>query len=265
MQQSAATTTWLESVYNIVDGGHYHVDVVLILGDANVDTTIQSKWRQQLPPATSLTVWADAIPWQNLNGLLVPDTAALSLQHRSVIKDQWFNYDVFMHWEANTRIKASHVDYFLKQSQMLSSILIPGFFEIGRAGNQTHSTAVGPFQPEMCCSATETNFVLTDETVLEKAVSIQRQQDNAQMILLPVSSEHLHGWMMTQRQLLNVVGKCPPFLPSVDDKAGHCSWDSFLDLDPKVFSNHFVEQAVVSSGSLSPNSLWKELGQKVVK
>ena len=274
-QQSAITATplWIESVHNLVNEGRHHVDVVFILGDDSVDTTLETKWRQLLPPSTTLTVWANAIPWKNNNGRLVPDTAALQMQHRLVVKDQWFNYHVFLQWDANSRIKATHVDYFWQQSQMLSAAasgtatIIPGFFRVGRVpGNQTQPP--GPFRAQTCCDILETNnYMVHDATFLLKVTSIQRRQDNAQMVLLPVSSENLNGWMMTQQQVLKVLEGCPSFFPTVDDGSGHCSWKSWINLDPEVFSNHFVEQlanVAASSNSLSPNRLWKELGKKDV-
>lgn len=275
--QSASTATplWIESVHGLVNQGRHHVDVVFILGDDSVDTTLETIWRQLLPPSTTLTVWANAIPWKNEDGRLVPDAAALALQHRLVVKDQWFNYHVFLQWDTNTRIKATHVDYFWQQSQILSpapagsgsTTTIPGFFGVGRVpGNQTQSS--GPFRAQVCCDVLETNnYMVRDATFLLKATSIQRRQDDAQMVLLPVSSKHLNGWMMTQQQVLKVLQGCPSFLPTVDDGSGHCSWKSWINLDPEVFSNHFVEQfanVAASSNSLSPNRLWKELGQKDV-
>lgn len=268
LQQSTAST-WIESVRNLVNEGRHHVDVVLILGDNSVDSTVETQWRQNLPTSTTLTVWADATPWKNQDGRLVADTDALSLQHRSVMRDQWFNYNLFMQWDANVRIRATHVDYFWRQSQSLtatSEVSIPGIFEVGRAGNQTLSSESGPFHAQTCCNTVETKYMMNDASFLAKATSIKRLQDDAQRVLLPVSSANLHGWMMTQGQLMKLLQACPSFLPSVDDRAGHCSWQSWINLDPDFFSNHFVEQTahVASFISLPPNRLWKDLSPKSV-
>ena len=177
-----------------------------------------------------------------------------------------------MMWGLDTNITPAHVDYFWKQSRILfesdrTNLVIPGFLPVKRLSSPITTVETGPFGAQTCCNTTlNDNFGMGDATLLERVSSVQRREDNTMLALLPFSTEALHGWMMTQRQVGRLLEDCPTFFPTVDRGPQHCSWQSWIDLDPDFFSHHFVQQSreVLTNATtyLSPNGLWKALGEK---
>jgi len=103
----------------------YHVDVYLILG-----YTLRPERRQflrnQLPTSVGLEVWDEATPLGYPDGSdptnMELNTRALARQHRFVVKDKLFEYDLFMAWEDDIRITGNHVQHFLKMSAELKRL-----------------------------------------------------------------------------------------------------------------------------------------------
>ena len=110
-----------ESVESMVAKG-YVVDVFLV-----VSYTLSKQRREiierLLPNNTGLEVWGDAAPYDyDLNGRSRSSppkdhinviNRALARQHRYVVKDKLFYYDIFAAFEDDMKITGDHVDYYL--------------------------------------------------------------------------------------------------------------------------------------------------------
>lgn len=252
----------------------YRVDVVLILGDAaTVDATQKARIRQGLPEAVDLTIWSNAVPFAMQDGKLVENHDALSLQHRFVVKDRWFHYDVFMVWDENIRVHPEHVDYFWNQSQVLWSssssssseidtnaspqVTIPGFVAVApiRTNQTAQVLGTGPF------NANSFNSVLAAEgpALLEPTRVMQGVSDDASKVVLLSSKQQQQtrqqqqGWMMTKRQIGRLLHQCPSFLPQADQQPESCEWHRWISLAPHEFSHHFVMRTSPTS-SIMPTS-----------
>ena len=100
----------VDSVQSLV-AFDYQVDVYLILG-YTLRPERHQEIRNRLPAGVGLQVWDDAIPLgypDAQNHTMEPNTRALSRQHRYVIKDKLYSYDLFMAFEDDMRITGSHV------------------------------------------------------------------------------------------------------------------------------------------------------------
>ena len=257
------TETWIESVTTLTQNNRHHVDVVFILGDETVDPNLVISWRQQLPASVDLSIWTDAVPWRIQDGKLVEETDALWQRTRFVMKDRWSQYDVFMSWDTDARVTTAHVDYFWQESQkMTEGLAITGFVSVSLPlANQTElARETGPFDSRVCCGAPKTSLVVQDPTLLALKTPLQHLHENSRMGLLP-SHDPRQGWMMTNQQLGRYLKECPSFLPSTDYNPGDCFWQRWLNLDPMVYSYHFVQHSANTASSLSPNRLWKEFGE----
>eukprot|EP00977_Amphora_coffeiformis_P004032 scaffold804_cov165-Amphora_coffeaeformis.AAC.11 len=263
-QQPLYAETWIESATNLNKNNRYHVDVAFITGNETIDPNLVISWRQKLPASVNLFIWTDAIPWRLKDDKVAAQTDALWLQHRFVMKDRWPFYDIFMSWDADARVTVAHVDYFWQQSQkMADHLVILGFVPVSLAPrNQTKMTGeTGPFDSRVCVGAPEVSMVVQDHTLLSLEAPTRHSGENSKLALIP-SNDPRQGWMMTNQQVGSLLEECPYFLPSTDYHPAGCSWPRWVDLDPKQYSYHFVQHSANDATSLlSPNRLWKELGE----
>ncbi|CAJ1949452.1 unnamed protein product [Cylindrotheca closterium] len=109
----------------IVPPFHYQVDVFLICA-YELQPEREQLIRDSLPPNVGFQVWDDAVPlgYDNRNSKekLIPNTRALARQHRYVIKDKFFHYDMFLAFEDDMVIKADHIDHFMAMSAELDRL-----------------------------------------------------------------------------------------------------------------------------------------------
>ncbi|KAL3944785.1 MAG: hypothetical protein SGBAC_001156 [Bacillariaceae sp.] len=104
---------------------HYQVDVFLICA-YKLQPEREQLIRDSLATTTAgggaggFQVWDDATPLgydnRNSKDKLIPNTRALARQHRYVIKDKFFHYDIFLAFEDDMLIKADHVHHFMAMS-----------------------------------------------------------------------------------------------------------------------------------------------------
>ena len=110
-----------EAVRSMVASG-FQVDVYLIthykLSDAR-----HRELGSQLPDSVGLQVWDEAAPIAYPNGnssaTLELQTRGLARQHRYVIKDKIFFYDIFVNFEDDMLIRGPHVSHFVHLTQQL--------------------------------------------------------------------------------------------------------------------------------------------------
>jgi len=105
-----------EGVKSIVNAG-YDVDLFLVCHFV-LTKEREALVRQALPPGVGLQVWSDATPLGYDTGKepfekLENRTLHLSRQHRFVIKDKLFEYDVFACFEDDMLVTGDHVDHFV--------------------------------------------------------------------------------------------------------------------------------------------------------
>lgn len=262
---STAADTWIRSVTHLAHSNHGNiVDAVLILGDPSIDPKLEASWRFRLPKSVNLFIWTDAIPWRVQEGRLVEERDALWLQHRFVMMDRWSEYDIFMSWHVDAYVTAAHVDFFWKQSRKMTEVLaaIPGFVSVSLASNETDvPSATGPFDARVCCGTEETSSIIVeDPSLLALKARLPRANEDSSIALLP-SQDLRPGWMMTNQQLGRIHEECASFLPSTDYGPDGCFWRRWVDLRPEHYSYHFVQHSTKTASSLSPNLLWKDLGE----
>jgi hypothetical protein len=107
----------------------YQLDVFLICGYPLTAEREQSL-RQALPPHVGFQFWDDAAPlgYDNHNSnnkdhaTIIPNTRALARQHRYVIKDKFFDYDLFLAFEDDMRITGHHVQHYMDMSEELDRL-----------------------------------------------------------------------------------------------------------------------------------------------
>jgi hypothetical protein len=103
----------------------YHVDVFIILGYP-LKPEREQFIRDSLPLGVGLQVWDDSSPlgYDKKNGKkkLIPNTRTLARQHRYVIKDKFFDYDLFLAFEDDMRLTGHHVQHFLDMSDELDRL-----------------------------------------------------------------------------------------------------------------------------------------------
>jgi hypothetical protein len=110
-----------DSVQSMIAKG-YDVDVFLVLA-YNLTQDREKSLLSLLPNGTGLEVWNDALPIDYEargrgvkaipNNFTSEINRALARQHRYVVKDKFFHYDIFVAFEDDMRITGEHVDYFL--------------------------------------------------------------------------------------------------------------------------------------------------------
>ena len=110
-----------DSVESLMAKG-YDVDVFLILA-YNLTEEREKNVSSALPKGTGLEVWSDARPYdydyKGRGGKAIRNdhvgqiNRALARQHRYVVKDKFFYYDMFVVFEDDMRITGEHVDYYL--------------------------------------------------------------------------------------------------------------------------------------------------------
>lgn len=110
-----------ESVASMLSTTGIRVDVYLITY-YRLTPARQAQLRSALPPTVGLQVWDEAAPLayrqedvilgNNQSRLLQLHTRGLARQHRYVIKDKIFYYDMFVCFEDDMLIKGEHVEHY---------------------------------------------------------------------------------------------------------------------------------------------------------
>ena len=113
----------LESVKSLSEHG-FRVDVFLVLG-YKMDEKKVRLLEQSLPLGVGLEIWHDAQAIFKLRPhhervKLVPKS--LARQHRFVVKDKLFEYDVFAAMEDDMLIRGNHVAYYVNQTRRLQEL-----------------------------------------------------------------------------------------------------------------------------------------------
>ena len=105
-----------ESVTSMVNNFGYHVDVYLV-AHYNVSKSRYTELATALPASVGLQVWEDATPigyaLENSKEIVMAITRGLARQHRYIIKDKFFHYDLFVNFEDDMLIKGEHVSHFV--------------------------------------------------------------------------------------------------------------------------------------------------------
>jgi hypothetical protein len=119
-----------DSVESMMAKG-YKVDIFLILA-YNLTEEREKNVSSLLPEGTGLEVWNDARPYdydaRGRGGKAVPHNyvsqinRALARQHRYVVKDKFFHYDMFVAFEDDMRITGEHIDYYLAVNAELDKL-----------------------------------------------------------------------------------------------------------------------------------------------
>jgi hypothetical protein len=119
-----------DSVQSMIAKG-YEVDVFLVLA-YNLTQEREKLLLSLLPVGTGLEVWNDALPFdydaRGRGAKAIPHDytseikRALARQHRYVVKDKFFHYDIFVAFEDDMRITGGHVDYFLEVNAELDRL-----------------------------------------------------------------------------------------------------------------------------------------------
>jgi hypothetical protein len=104
---------------------HYQVDVFLICA-YEMKPEREQLIRDSLPDGVGFQVWDDAAPLgydnRHSKNKLIPNTRALARQHRYVIKDKFFYYDLFLAFEDDMRITGHHVENYLALSAEIDQL-----------------------------------------------------------------------------------------------------------------------------------------------
>jgi sRNA-binding protein len=118
-----------DAVASMVDAG-YQPDVYLI-AHYNVTDVRYAQLRASLPESVGLEIWNDATPLYyrledqpmddvggttntttNQNNRIQHHTRGLARQHRYVIKDKMFHYDIFVNFEDDMLLRGSHITHY---------------------------------------------------------------------------------------------------------------------------------------------------------
>jgi len=109
-----------DSVESMIDKG-YDVDVFLLTA-YNLTEEREQTILSLLPDGTGLEVWSDAIPYDydllgrvgsKFSDRLYPVGRTLARQHRFVVRDKLFHYDLFLAFEDDMRITGDHIEHHL--------------------------------------------------------------------------------------------------------------------------------------------------------
>ena len=103
---------------------NYEVDVFLISA-YTLKPEREQLIRDSLPSGVGFQFWDDAAPLgydKRKSKEVTVNTRALARQHRYVIKDKFFHYDLFVAFEDDMRITGHHVDHFLKMSHEIDQL-----------------------------------------------------------------------------------------------------------------------------------------------
>jgi hypothetical protein len=110
------------------DNNQTVVDVYLI-AQYNVTDARYAQLRAALPQSVGLEVWSDATPLYYLleytddtsttKGQIRPHTRGLARQHRYVIKDKLFHYDVFVNFEDDMLVRGPHIQHYVDLTDQL--------------------------------------------------------------------------------------------------------------------------------------------------
>jgi hypothetical protein len=105
---------------------NYEVDLFLITAYTLRPERFQLL-RDQLPHGVGLEIWDDACPLgydkrAHAGEILHDNTRTLARQHRYVIKDKLYHYDVFVPFEDDMRITGAHVQHYLDMSMELDRL-----------------------------------------------------------------------------------------------------------------------------------------------
>ena len=103
----------------------YHVDVFLICA-YELRPEREEFIRSKLPDGVGFQFWDDAAPLgydnRNSKDKVKTNTRALARQHRYVIKDKFFYYDLFLAFEDDMRITGDHVQHYLSMSNEIDRL-----------------------------------------------------------------------------------------------------------------------------------------------
>jgi hypothetical protein len=103
----------------------YQVDVFLICG-YKLTAEREQFLRQALPAGVAFQFWDDAAPLGYDNRYskdkIIPNTRALARQHRYVVKDKLFDYDMFLAFEDDMRITGHHVQHYMAMSEEIDRL-----------------------------------------------------------------------------------------------------------------------------------------------
>lgn len=120
-----------DGVHSMMETQQYKVDVYLILA-YKLRPEREQLLRDYLPPGVGLQVWDDACPLgydpplysknvkKDHQYLLLNNTRTLARQHRYVVRDKLPYYDLFLAFEDDMRITASHLQHYIATSQALN-------------------------------------------------------------------------------------------------------------------------------------------------
>ena len=111
-----------EGVVSMMASG-YHVDVYII---SHYEMTRKDAVLQEFPPDTDIRFWDNAAPTSydpekraRADAKLWYNTLGLARQHRFVVKDNLFDYDLFVNFEDDMILNGGMVDNYLSMTQTL--------------------------------------------------------------------------------------------------------------------------------------------------
>lgn len=103
----------------------YHVDVFLICA-YSLSPEREELIRDALPAGVGLQVWDNAAPLgyerKHSPNKVIENTRALARQHRYVIKDKAFYYDIFLAFEDDMRVTGHHVQNYMALSNEIDRL-----------------------------------------------------------------------------------------------------------------------------------------------
>ena len=111
-----------EGVESLINYGH-SVDVMIVAHFTFLPERLQLV-KDALPASVTVRVWDDATPLaygvdEKPDRKLVRYTQALARQHRFVVKEYLFDYDMFLNFEDDMAVKANHVNAYVQVTQEL--------------------------------------------------------------------------------------------------------------------------------------------------
>ena len=109
----------------MIDKG-YHVDVYIVSYYEMTRTSLVRSAFAELSPDIQVRFWDNCAPLsydpmkrENPKAKLLENTLGLARQHRFVVKDNLFDYDLFMNFEDDMILSAGIVDNYLEMTQTL--------------------------------------------------------------------------------------------------------------------------------------------------
>jgi len=112
-----------EGIHSMMEYGH-HVDLYLVCHYEMKPERLQMV-KDALPDQVQVRVWDDSTPISYIvddkkgQDKVVPNTRSLSRQHRFVVRDHLFEYDLFVNFEDDMVIKGPHVQHYMDMTREL--------------------------------------------------------------------------------------------------------------------------------------------------